>query len=230
VALERRYYAGVVGEQELFDELVRSHLRPGSSALDAGAGRGVVFPHDYRATAARVAGVDVSPAVLANPSLTEATVSDLAALPYGDAEFDLAFSRYVFEHLERPADVLRELRRVLRPGGHLVILTPNRWHYVPLAARVTPVRFHAWFNARLGRAEADTFATFYRANDPAAIRRLAEATGFRVVSISLLETQPFYLSFHPVAYRVGVGYERAVNRWDVLARFRVHMLVDLQAL
>ena len=227
--LERRFYPGYVDEHVRFDALIRRYLRPGMAVLDAGAGRGVMYPYDYREIAVRMSGADTDPAVTENESLTDAAIADLSALPYDDATFDLVFSKYVFEHLERPIAVMRELRRVMQPGAHLLIHTPNRWHYVALIATLTPTRFHAWFQARRGRPEVDTFPTRYRANDVATLERLAMASGFRVVSIELLETKPDYLYFSPIAYRAGIAYERAVNRWDALARFRVQLLADLEA-
>jgi SAM-dependent methyltransferase len=227
--LDRRYYPDLVDEQVRFDEMIRSRLRRDAVVLDAGAGRGLRFPYDYRQHVARMAGADLNPAVLENPNLTDAVVADLAHLPYGDGEFDVVFSKSVFEHLARPLDVMRELRRVMRTGGHLLIHTPNRWHYVTLAAALTPVRFHAWYTKKLGREEVDTFPTRYRANDPGTIRRLASRSGFRVASLDLLETKPGYLTLHPVAYRAGIAYERLVNRFEAMARFRVNILVDLEA-
>ncbi len=227
--LDRRFYPGYVDEHARFDSLIRRYLRPESAVLDAGAGRGVMYPYDYRHTVARMAGADTDPAIKDNTNLTDAVVADLAQLPYGNGSFDLVFSKYVFEHLERPHEVMRELRRVLKAGGHLLIHTPNRWHYVALFATITPTSFHAWFNAKRGRVEADTFPTRYRANDRATLERLAMATGFRVVSIELLETKPDYLLFHPLAYRAGIAYERMVNRSEALAGLRVQLLADLEA-
>lgn len=227
--LDRRFYPGYVDEHARFDALIRTYLKAGIAALDAGAGRGVMYPYDYRDTVARMAGVDADPAIRSNANLSDAVVADLAHLPYDDAEFDLVFSKYVFEHLDRPLDVMRELRRVLKRGGHLLIHTPNRWHYVALIATVTPTSFHAWFNAKRGRVEADTFPTRYRVNDRTRIERLSMASGFRVVSIERIETKPDYLSFHPIAYRVGIVYERVVNRSEAFARFRVQLLADLEA-
>jgi SAM-dependent methyltransferase len=227
--LDRRFYPGYVDEHARFDALIRTYLRPGIAVLDAGAGRGLMYPYDYRDTVARMAGADTDPAIEGNGNLTDAVVADLAHLPYEDAEFDLVFSKYVFEHLDRPLDVMRELRRVLKPGGHLLIHTPNRWHYVALFATLTPTSFHAWFNAKRGRVEADTFPTRYRINDRTRIERLSMASGFRVVSIERIETKPDYLVFHPLVYRAGIAYERVVNRSDAFARFRVQLLADLEA-
>jgi hypothetical protein len=101
---------------------------------------------------------------------------------------------------------------------------------VAMAATVTPTSFHAWFNARRGRVEADTFPTRYRANDRRTLERLATAAGFRIVRLDVLETKPDYLSFHPLAYRAGILYERVVNRSPSLADLRVQIIADLVAI
>jgi SAM-dependent methyltransferase len=227
--LDRRFYPGYVDQHARFDASIRRHLRPGISVLDAGAGRGVRYPYDYRDLVARMSGVDVDPVVKENANLTDAEVADLASLPYEDGAFDVVFSRYGFEHLERPVPVMRELRRVLRAGGHLLIQTPNRWHYVPILATITPTSFHTWFNEKRGREEDDTFRTTYRANSRGRLIELAAASRFRVVDVQLWESKPEYLYFHRWAYLAGIGYERLVNRFDALANLRVQLLADLEA-
>jgi len=228
--LERRFYPGYVDEHARFDAAIRRYLHPRAAVLDAGAGRGLMYPYDYRDHVARMAGADTDPAIAENPNLTDASVADLASLPYDDASFDLVFSKYVFEHLDRPVAVMRELRRVLKPGGHLLVHTPNRWHYVAVFATLTPTRFHVWFNERRGRVEADTFPTRYRANDRRTLERLAGASRFRLIGLDLFETKPDYLYFHSWAYRAGITYERIVNRFDALAPMRVQLIADLEAL
>jgi SAM-dependent methyltransferase len=47
------------------------------------------------------------------------------ALPFGDASFDLVLSYDVFEHVDDPVRAFRELRRVLRPGGHAWLVFPT---------------------------------------------------------------------------------------------------------
>jgi SAM-dependent methyltransferase len=227
--LERRYYPGYVDEHVLFDEMIMRYFRPGNAVLDAGAGRGLRYDFTCRTQASRFAGVDLNPAVRENPLLTDAAVADLAALPYDDSSFDLVISKYVFEHLDRPADVMSELRRVSRPGAHLVVHTPNRWHYVALSAHLTPTRFHRWFNEQRARSSEDTFPTRYRANDRRTLMRLARRTGYRIVELRSLETKPDYLFFHPLAYRAGVVYQRTVDRWPWLAGLRVQLMIAMRA-
>ncbi|MGZ8630593.1 MAG: class I SAM-dependent methyltransferase [Actinomycetota bacterium] len=228
--LEVKYYPAYVDEHARFDTMVSRYSRSGAAVLDAGAGRGLRYDYTCRRRAGRFAGADLDPGVLDNPLLTDAAIADLSALPYPDAAFDVVISKYVFEHLIEPIAVMRELRRVLKPGGHLLIQTPNRWHYVALAARLTPTRFHVWFNLRRDREAGDTFPTRYRANDRRTLARLARTANFRIVGFEAVETKPDYLFFHPVAYRAGVAYERLVNRSEWLAGLRVQWLVAMRAI
>jgi SAM-dependent methyltransferase len=228
--LDRRFYADVVNEHVVFDRMIASYLRPDAVVLDAGAGRGFVFPYEHRNHVARLVGADLDPAVAGNPNVSHAVIADLARIPMADDTFDLAFSKNVFEHLDRPLAVLRELHRVLKPGAHLLIHTPNRWHYVTLVSALTPTRIHVWYRAKLGWGEpADTFPTRYRANDVGTIERFAVRSGFHVRSIVRFEGPPSYLAWNPLAYRLGIAYERSVNRFDALAPFRVNLFVDLEA-
>ena len=66
----------------------------------------------------------------ANPRLHERAVKDLnvrAELPWGDGAFDVVICTASVEYLLRPAAVLREARRVLRPGGACVVSFSDRW-------------------------------------------------------------------------------------------------------
>ncbi len=54
---------------------------------------------------------------------------DARAIPFADASFDVVFHQGLLEHFRDPLDVLAENRRVLRPGGHLLIDVPQRFHY-----------------------------------------------------------------------------------------------------
>lgn len=54
-------------------------------------------------------------------------VADAHALPFSDASFDAGLSFQVFEHVERPRDCVRELARVVRPGGRVIFTVPGVW-------------------------------------------------------------------------------------------------------
>jgi SAM-dependent methyltransferase len=227
--LEARYYPDPPDDHAIFDARVRHYLTPHAYVLDAGAGRGLRNQYDYAGFVARLVGVDLDAEVKNNPNLDEAVVADLASLPFENASFDLVFSKYVFEHIPRPVETFREFRRVLKTGGHLVFHTPNRFHYVAIGAMLTPQRFHVWFNARRGREAEDSFPTEYRVNDRRTIERLCWQTGFSVAELRLIEPKPDYLTFHPLAYRAGIVYERIVNRWEDFRGIRCVIVGDLVA-
>lgn len=108
---------------------------PGVRILDAGCGRGEVLAHCAQA-GARVAGIDYALAAvaiaretLADAQDAEIVRGDVTALPWADGSFDRVLFGDVIEHLDAAqADLaLRELLRVLAPGGKLVVHTaPNR--------------------------------------------------------------------------------------------------------
>lgn len=189
--LARRFYPEVavggfsrVDWSVAFWSQVNALLQPEHHVLDFGAGRGEHISDDpvawrrqlatLRGRCREVVGCDVSPAVLENPWLDRA---DLIApgkpLPYPDASFDLIVSRMVFEHLHEPQAVAAELLRVLRPGGWIAAVTPNKWGYVAMAARLVPNRLHARLLQRIqpGRHADDVFPTVYRLNTLSAFRR-----------------------------------------------------------
>lgn len=134
-------------DDELFRRYILGYLSRESRLLDLGAGRGNVRQMNFRTQVAYVAGADVDPAVLGNPFLDSAAIIRMndGRIPYGDGEFDVVFSDNVLEHLPDPSSTLREVRRVLKPGGVFLAKTPNKWHYMPLVARATPLWFHRFY-------------------------------------------------------------------------------------
>jgi SAM-dependent methyltransferase len=109
-------------------QLYREYLPPGGAVLDLMSSWVSHLPPEveYR----RVAGLGMNGEELAaNPRLHDQTVQDLnldPRLPFADGEFDAAAICVSVDYLTRPVDVFRECRRVLTPGGPLVITFSNR--------------------------------------------------------------------------------------------------------
>jgi SAM-dependent methyltransferase len=201
--------------------LVLARLKPEHDVLDFGAGAGLVREMDFRGIARSVTGVDPDPRVLENPMLDTPIIHSASRLPFDDCSFDVVVACNVVEHLSAPTNSFLEIRRVLRPGGFFFFKTPNRLHYVALSSALTPHGFHRWYNKRRGRAESDTFPTYYRANTRSSLRRIALAAGLLVDSLCVLEGRPEYLRFNPLLYLLGLIYERSVNSTPQLEDIRV---------
>jgi hypothetical protein len=62
---------------------------------------------------------------------------------------------------------------------------------------------------------------------PCRLRWRARQAGLQVAALRLFETPLVYLAFHPLAFALGVAYERLVNRFEALAPLRVNLLAVL---
>jgi SAM-dependent methyltransferase len=113
-------------------------LVEGKDVLDAGCGEGygaALLARD----AGSVVGTDLEQEVVEHATARYPSVrfqtADLTALPFPEQSFDAVVSLQVIEHLQRPREFVSECARVLRPGGVLVLSTPNRITFSPQGIR-----------------------------------------------------------------------------------------------
>ncbi len=131
-------------EQALRMIVAASRPRPDDTVLDLACGGGLVVcafaPHVRRAT-----GIDLTPAMLARARALEAEKGlanvawqegDIRALPWPDATFSIVVTRFSFHHLTDPLGAMREMARVCRPGGRVVV--------VDMYASDNPEKAAAW--------------------------------------------------------------------------------------
>lgn len=107
-------------------ELVR-RVGTGKEVLEVGCGTGLILERIAKFASAAT-GIDVSPGMVdhARRRGLNVQVGDATELPFPDASFDIACSFKVLAHVPDFGRALREMLRVVRPGGHLVFDVYNR--------------------------------------------------------------------------------------------------------
>jgi len=152
--------------------------------LDIGTGPGQIPVRVCaRDAEARITGVDLSEPMLEHARRLRAEcaldaridyrLADASALPFPDAGFDAVFSNTILHHIPDPAPFLREARRVLRPGGALLI----RDLFRPASSQDADalVALHA---ADATREQQALFRdSLHAALTPEELRQLADASG-----------------------------------------------------
>ncbi|MFJ5177576.1 class I SAM-dependent methyltransferase [Streptomyces griseoviridis] len=114
------------------DAVAALGLREGGRVLDAGCGTGRALPPLRAAVGSSgvVVGADLTPAMLqaavraGRDGDGRLLVADVAALPLRTGSLDAVFAAGLIAHLPHPAENLRELARVVRPGGVLALFHP----------------------------------------------------------------------------------------------------------
>ena len=210
-------FDGTIAFYSRVNELVNSD----SVVLDVGCGRGVWLNdpvrirrqlRDFRGRCARVFGADVDPAAADNPSIDEFRLLTGTTWPFENDSIDVCICDVTIEHVDDTDTFLREAARVIKPGGHMAIRTPNVFSYFGLASRLLPHRFHVRLAPRGSIAtEKDVFPTFYRCNTKWKLSRALKTAGFDAYVYNY-EQEPRYLSFWMPAYAMGVLHQRIAPR------------------
>jgi SAM-dependent methyltransferase len=204
-----KYYAGRKFSRAQYQELIRQHVAAGHRLLDAGCGRDLEFSREF-SDDVQVVGIDMEPDLQTrNQSSPYAVRGDLERLPFPSDSFDLIISRSVIEHLADPPRVFSEFHRTLKPGGKVILSTPNKYDYVSILASITPYRWHQILVSKIvGVSEDDVFPTLYRANTLSALRKKLTGAGFTEKELRAINHYPVYLMFSPLLFRLGILYER----------------------
>lgn len=199
-----------------FDRWVARSMPVGGAALSIGAGANRSGElKRVRTRAGRLVGVDPSDRIQHNLGVDERYQQSLEQFAPGHpGEFDSAFSVFVLEHVADPDGFARSSAQVLKPGGTLLGLTVNKWHYFG---------FTTWAATRLGvsewllekvRDDVDYhFPTEYRCNTVGAMSRVLALAGFRSVEFRMWDLPRLYTPYLPTPV-VGVAplWNRAVYR------------------
>ena len=120
------------------EALFLAHIPAGARVLDAGCGRSL-FTEIRRDWPFSITAADVDLDLLrsrkAEHPQVRWAVAEAHPLPFRDGAIDALFAGELIEHLPDPAAGVAEFRRVLRPGGTLILTTPNRLRLANVADR-----------------------------------------------------------------------------------------------
>ncbi len=122
--------APAIRNQEALDRIVHlANAGPEDTVLDIACGPGLLVCAFARMVRHAV-GIDLTPAMLEQARKTQQEqglqnvswqLGDVTALPYPDAHFSIVSSRFAFHHFQEPLAPLREMKRVCKPKGRIVV-------------------------------------------------------------------------------------------------------------
>ena len=194
-------------------ERVRRYLRPAwdDRLLEIGCSRGFLTQRVREELAPSTTGVDLNPEAIGNACVDGLSVMDAQALAYEDEAFDKIYSFHCIEHIPDLHGAIREMNRVLKPGGRILLVYPAE----PIRGLyVVPTAIILFGNALRAR-EIHLHKLW-----PAKIERMLTATSLDVTAsaldllltpqfITVLEKRGRSATMGLPRIKSGVGEERA---------------------
>jgi SAM-dependent methyltransferase len=211
-------------QNDPFHDLVIRSIVGCDRVLDAGCGVGKIFQYSFTNKTKLLVGLDLRLDLAENNQVQCATRASVVQMPFANQSFDLIFSRFLLEHVEQPQTTFNEFARVLKPGGKLIILTPNSFHYFPVAGKLIPNGLHKYFARLVSYRDEDTFMTYYRANSKRKLVDFGKNVSLSLENIIMNEPCPYFLSFSPITLAPAIFYERTINRFRLLSNLRAHII------
>lgn len=210
--LSRRYLPDEPDAYRTFLNLAETSCPEGGRVVDLGCGE-----EDYLTylldKAGEVIGVDNK--VMEGPYHRYIEADLNMELPLERESVDLAASKFLLEHLDRPAQFLKWAFSILRPGGSFVLMTPNILYYPYsinyLLSRCMPQERRMRLVEQLtGRPPEDVFPVHYRCNTPSKMKTELIQAGFEVAHIQTYSDYLVSAVNRPLG-AVAVAYEKLVN-------------------
>lgn len=110
--------------KHLFDSFLKSYSGKKVNFLDIGSGRGTHLNNFRSHLEGNFHGIDLEKTEIPGASIQSCNLEN-DSLPYDDGFFDIVFSKSVIEHVKNTDNFMKEIYRVLKPGGILILMAPD---------------------------------------------------------------------------------------------------------
>ena len=164
-----------------YNELLTEDIK-GKKLLDAGCGTGW-FSKGAAERGAQVTSMDLGENLLAEVKKkcdTERVVGSILEMPFPDNHFDIVVSSEVIEHTPEPEKAIKEIFRVLKPGGIMVLSTPNRfWIFSLRIAELFKLRPYQGL---------ENWTSWFR------MKQYVKKAGFQIIKMKGVHLFPFVVS------------------------------------
>lgn len=171
---------------------VEKVVTPNSVLVDVGCGRTSYGAAIYQKAQKRI-GLDVDEYAKENPIMDEVHIMAGELFPLPDACADVVTAQWVVEHVEHPDVFLREVHRVLKPGGSFVFMTTNIRCPLIYITSFIPLSVASFIRTKiLNFSHDETFPRVYAMNSSKKLKKLAEEHGFEVVIIDHVESFGYF--------------------------------------
>jgi 2-polyprenyl-3-methyl-5-hydroxy-6-metoxy-1,4-benzoquinol methylase len=147
-------------------------------------------------------GVDLSRQALWKGKHHQRILTDACNLPFQDSSVEVVSCFEIIEHTQEPHQLMKEIARVLKPKGKLLISTPNQKSlFIKIQNTAHLPRFHDWRYVE----------THYQTFTPQKLNSLLQKHGFEVIKkIRLIAFPPFKITKKPHAYKIFRTFSKLV--------------------
>lgn len=192
--------------QDIYEDTLLKNCKYDCVWLDLGCGHNLLSPWRYEqekllVNKSRVLiGFDYDfPSLKKHKTIKNKIKGDISNLSFTSNSFDIVTANMVFEHLEKPSIQLKEIYRILKPGGKLIFHTPNIINVTTNIARIVPETIKRKIVYFLdGREEDDIFPSFYRINSLRKIYKIAIDSHFQIKKIKMICSTPIFVNIFPI--------------------------------
>lgn len=204
--LESKIAPNLKHSQEMYESILKKSLNENCKWLDLGCGHRLLPPWRYEqelqlaGCTSDILGLDYNLHSLKKHKTIQKRIrGEIGYLPFSDGIFDIVTANMVFEHLKDPSIQMKEIHRVLKPGGVLLFHTPNATSYVTIIAKLIPDAIKdklVWLLQK--RKEEDVFPAYYKVNSLNDIRMFTMICGFEIDQIKMISSSAQFVMIPPL--------------------------------